>query len=82
MNDQSRSPVNTINAMKARQNFGQMIEEVYYKGDQFVIARTGKPMAAVIPLWQLAALQKHSNPRKTEYATMKDGKRQSTKRRS
>jgi hypothetical protein len=34
--EQSRSPVKKINALKARQNFGQMIEEVYYKGNQFI----------------------------------------------
>jgi prevent-host-death family protein len=45
--------VKKVNALKARQNFGQMLEEVYYKGDQFVIERAGKPMAAVVPLWQL-----------------------------
>jgi aromatic ring hydroxylase len=33
--------------------------EVYYKGDQFVIERAGKPMAAVVPLWQLEEWQKH-----------------------
>jgi prevent-host-death family protein len=49
--------VKKVNALKARQNFGQMLEEVYYKGDQFVIERAGKPMAAVVPLWQLEAWQ-------------------------
>jgi len=42
-----------VNAFKARRNFGQLIEEVYFKGDQFIIERAGKPMAALIPLWQL-----------------------------
>ena len=42
-----------VNSLKARQNFGQLVEEVYYKGDQFIIERAGKPMAAVVPLWQL-----------------------------
>ncbi len=42
-----------VNALKARQNIGQLVEEVYYKGDQFIIERAGKPMAAVVPLWQL-----------------------------
>jgi len=45
--------VKKVNALKARQNFGQLVEEVYYKGDQFIIERAGKPMAAVVPLWQL-----------------------------
>ena len=50
--------VKKVNALKARQNFGQMLEEVYYKGDQFVMERAGKPMAAVVSLWQLEAWQK------------------------
>jgi prevent-host-death family protein len=45
--------VKKINALKARQNLGRLVEEVYYKGDQFIIERAGKPMAAVVPLWQL-----------------------------
>jgi prevent-host-death family protein len=50
--------VKKMNALKARQNFGQMLEEVYYQGDQFIIERAGKPMAAVVPLWQLEEWQK------------------------
>ncbi len=46
-----------VNALKARQNLGQILEEVYYQGDQFVIERAGKPMAAVVPLWQLEEWQ-------------------------
>ena len=44
-----------VNALKARQNLGQLLEEVYYKGDQFIIERAGKPLAAVVPLWQVEA---------------------------
>src|SRR5215510_14411622 len=53
----SRSMVKKVNALKARQNLGQLLEEVYYKGDQYVIERAGKPMAAVVPLWQLEEWQ-------------------------
>ena len=80
--EQSRSPVKTINAMKARQNFGQMLEEVYYKGEQFVIERAGKPMAAIVPIAQLKELQKlHGRPR-TNAETIKERKRQSHQRKS
>ena len=47
-----------INALKARKNLGQLLEEVYYKGDQYVIERAGRPMAAVVPVWQLEEWQK------------------------
>ena len=50
--------VKKVNALKARQNLGQLLEEVYYKGDQYIIERAGKPMAAVVPVWQLEEWQK------------------------
>lgn len=42
-----------INALKVRQNLGTLLNEVLLKNDQFIIERNGKPMAAVIPVWQL-----------------------------
>jgi prevent-host-death family protein len=47
----------TISALKARKNLGELLEEVYYRGDQYIIERAGKPMAAVVPLTQLQAWQ-------------------------
>jgi len=82
MDDQSQSTAKTINAMKARQTFGQILEEVYYKGEQFVIERAGRPMAAVVPLSLLEEWQKYSGPAKAGHDTRKDNKRQSMKRRS
>jgi prevent-host-death family protein len=48
----------TVSALKARQNLGQLLEEVFYQGDQFIVERAGRPMAAVVPLWQLEEWQK------------------------
>lgn len=45
--------VKKVNALNARKKLGQLLEEVYYKGDQYVIERAGRPMAAVVPVWQL-----------------------------
>ncbi len=42
----------TVNAVKARGSLGQILEEVYYRGDQYIIERSGKPMAAVVPVEQ------------------------------
>jgi prevent-host-death family protein len=47
-----------VNALKARKNLGQLLEEVYYRGDQYIIERAGKPMAAIVPVWQLEEWQK------------------------
>ncbi len=57
----SISMIKTLTAIKARQNLGEVLEEVYYKGDQYIIERAGKPMAAVVPLWQLEARKKHGD---------------------
>jgi prevent-host-death family protein len=54
----SQAVLKKVNALKARQNLGQLLEEVYYQGDQYVIERAGKPMAAVVPVWQLEEWQK------------------------
>jgi prevent-host-death family protein len=45
--------VKKVTVLKARKNLGQLLEEVYYRGDQYVIERAGKPMAAIVPLWHL-----------------------------
>ena len=55
---EGRDVTKKINALKARQNLGQLLEEVYYKGDQYVIERAGRPMAAVVPVWQLEEWKK------------------------
>jgi len=49
--------VKKVNALKARQHLGELLEEVYYRGDQYIIERAGKPMAAVVPVWFLDAWQ-------------------------
>lgn len=50
--------VKKMNALKARKNLGQLLEEVYYKDNQYVIERAGRPMAAVVPVWQLEGWRK------------------------
>ncbi len=49
--------VKRINALDARKKLGQLLEEVYYRDDQYVIERAGRPMAAVVPVWQLEERQ-------------------------
>lgn len=37
-----------INAMVARQKFGELLDHAYHRDNQFVITRANKPMAAII----------------------------------
>ena len=47
-----------ISAMKARQNLGQIMNEVSLRGDDYIIERAGKPLVAVISMEKFQALQK------------------------
>ncbi len=47
-----------LSAMKARQNFGQVMNEVSLKGDDYVIERAGKPLVAIISMEKYRILRK------------------------
>lgn len=47
-----------ISAMKARQNLGQIMNEVSLRGDDYIIERAGKPLVAVVSMEKFQALQK------------------------
>ena len=68
--------VKKVNALKARQNLGHLLEEVYYRGDQYIIERAGNPMAAVVPLWQLKTFQER---RERLIRMVRDVQRRTTK---
>ena len=42
--------VKKVSAMKVRDNLGQLLDEVYYRGDEVVIERAGKAMAVLVPV--------------------------------
>lgn len=44
--------------MKARQNLGQIMNEVSLKGDEYIIERAGKPLVAVVSMEKFQTLQK------------------------
>lgn len=47
-----------INAVKARQIFGQIMNEVQLRNDEYIIERNGKPIAALVPVWTIINRQK------------------------
>lgn len=47
-----------VSAVEARQRLGELLEGVFYRGDEVVIERAGKPMAVVIPADRYDALDR------------------------
>ena len=39
-----------LSAVEARKKLGEVLEGVYYRGDEVIIERAGKPMAVVVPM--------------------------------
>jgi prevent-host-death family protein len=39
----------TLSAVEARKKLGEVLDGVYYRGDEVVIERAGKPLAVVVP---------------------------------
>jgi prevent-host-death family protein len=46
-----------ISAMKARQNLGQLLNEVSIRGDSYIIERAGKPLAVLVDMERFQQLQ-------------------------
>lgn len=38
-------------------NFGEIINEVSLRDDEYIVERDGKPLIAVIPIWKLKQLE-------------------------
>ena len=47
-----------VSAVEARKRFGEILEGVFYRGDEVVIERAGKAMAVVIPTARYEALER------------------------
>lgn len=48
----------TLSAVEARKRLGEILEGVYYRGDEVIIERAGKPMAVVIPSERYEAMER------------------------
>jgi prevent-host-death family protein len=48
----------TVSAVDARQKLGEILESVYYRGDEVMIERAGKVMAVVVPAQRYESLER------------------------
>jgi prevent-host-death family protein len=49
--------IKRLPALKARQNLGQVMNEVAIKGDDYIIERAGKPLVAIISMEKYQMIQ-------------------------
>ena len=47
-----------LSAGEARQRFGEVLEGVFYRGDEVVIERAGKAMAVVVPVQRYESMER------------------------
>lgn len=50
--------IKKTSAFAARKNLGQLLEEAYYRGDNIIIERAGKPMAVIVSINDFEILKK------------------------
>ncbi len=47
-----------VSALEARRKLGELLESVYYRGDEVVIERAGKVMAVIVPAERYEAIER------------------------
>src|SRR3990172_4546927 len=58
MRQEANAMKRRLSAVEARKRFGEILEGVYYRGDEVLIERAGKQMAVVIPLERYEAMER------------------------
>ena len=56
-----------VSALKARQNLGQVMNEVALRGDDYIVERAGKPLVAIVSMEKYAMLE---NQRKAAFGAL------------
>jgi len=51
--------IKKVPALKARQNLGQVMNEVALRGDEYIVERAGKPLVAIISMDKYKMLEKN-----------------------
>jgi prevent-host-death family protein len=51
--------VKKLPALKARQNLGQVMNEVALRGDEYIVERAGKPLVAIISMDRYRSIEQN-----------------------
>ncbi len=68
-----------LNAVKARQNLGQLMNEVALKEDDYIIERAGKELVAIIPIAKYRRFEKEEQQARNNFFKMVDQMRKKVK---
>ena len=61
-----------LNAVKARQNLGQLMNEVAIKEDDYIIERAGKELVAIIPIAKYRRFEKEEQQARNNFFKLVD----------
>lgn len=53
----------SVGVTEARSKFGELVDQVRYRGDTVVLTKSGKPAAAIVPFALLEKLQREREER-------------------
>lgn len=48
----------TVSALEARRRLGEILEGVYYRGDEVAVERSGKIMGVIVPVEEYRAIER------------------------
>lgn len=68
-----------ITTMEVREKLGDYLNRVALRHDEFIIERKGKPLAAMVPVEKLEAIQRFARKRLLEILDKQSGSRISEK---
>ena len=57
------APENTINAVKARKRFGELLDKTDYRGESFLVKRSGKLKAAIVSIQDYEFIKRRNTAR-------------------
>ena len=49
---------NTVSAVQARKQFGELLDKAFYRNESFVVERSGEPRAVIVPLQEYSEMKR------------------------
>jgi len=73
---------NTVSAVQARKQLGELLDKAYYRNESFVVERAGEAKAAIVPIREYKQMQRRKAKAKKRFFAMTDAIRKQTSKHS